>query len=189
MCTPLLYARVNYIGHCSLKSSWLKVMIKLIIWTNQIAIKKKKKKKNTRWHTSSEETSLEKKIRTDNKLAPSQWEMSFQRNAIYHWLGANLESALYIISKLNTHVLIEKDVKAPDMTLHVCWMEFLHVHICFFERFQYVLVMSQVPSVFKHHCSSCRWSKESKHLTVWSLNNMAVILQTTFSSAFFWKKT
>ena len=28
------------------------------------------------------------------RFAPSQWEMSLQSNAISHWLGANLESAL-----------------------------------------------------------------------------------------------
>ena len=35
-------------------------------------------------------------IRADSRLAPSQWEMSLQSNAISHWLGANLESALYV---------------------------------------------------------------------------------------------
>ena len=34
------------------------------------------------------------KYRADSRLAPSQWEMSLQSNAISHWLGANLESAL-----------------------------------------------------------------------------------------------
>ena len=33
--------------------------------------------------------------RADSRLAPSQWEMPLQSNAISHWLpGANLESAL-----------------------------------------------------------------------------------------------
>ena len=31
----------------------------------------------------------------DSRLAPSQWETSLQSNAVSHWLGANLESALY----------------------------------------------------------------------------------------------
>ena len=34
-------------------------------------------------------------VRAESRLAPSQWEMSLQSNAISHWLGANLESALY----------------------------------------------------------------------------------------------
>ena len=32
----------------------------------------------------------------DSRLAPSQWEMSLQSNAISHWLGTNLESALIL---------------------------------------------------------------------------------------------
>ena len=32
--------------------------------------------------------------RADSRLAPSQWGMSLQSNAISHWLGTNLESAL-----------------------------------------------------------------------------------------------
>ena len=33
-------------------------------------------------------------ITADSRLAPSQWETSLQSNAVSHWLGANLESAL-----------------------------------------------------------------------------------------------
>ena len=33
-------------------------------------------------------------FRADSRLAPSQWEMSLQSNAVSHLLGANLESAL-----------------------------------------------------------------------------------------------
>ena len=36
-------------------------------------------------------------IRADSRFAPSQWETSLQSNAVSHWLGANLESALYIV--------------------------------------------------------------------------------------------
>ena len=32
--------------------------------------------------------------RADSRLVPSQWETSLQSNAVSHWLGANLESAL-----------------------------------------------------------------------------------------------
>ena len=34
--------------------------------------------------------------RADSWFAPSQWQTSLQSNAVSHWLGANLESALYI---------------------------------------------------------------------------------------------
>ena len=33
---------------------------------------------------------------TDSRFAPSQWETSLQSNAASHWLGTNLESALYL---------------------------------------------------------------------------------------------
>ena len=33
--------------------------------------------------------------RADSKFAPSHLETSLQSNAVSHWLGANLESALY----------------------------------------------------------------------------------------------
>ena len=33
--------------------------------------------------------------RADSRFVPSQWETSVQSNAISHWLGANLESALW----------------------------------------------------------------------------------------------
>ena len=34
----------------------------------------------------------------DSRVAPSQWETSLQSNAVSHWLGATLESALYFFS-------------------------------------------------------------------------------------------
>ena len=34
----------------------------------------------------------------DSRLAPSQWETSLQSNVVSHWLGANLESALWLYS-------------------------------------------------------------------------------------------
>ena len=32
--------------------------------------------------------------RADSRFVPRQWELSLQSNAVSHWLGANLESAL-----------------------------------------------------------------------------------------------
>ena len=34
-------------------------------------------------------------LRADSRLAPSQWETSLQSNAVSHWLGTNLKSAMY----------------------------------------------------------------------------------------------
>ena len=39
--------------------------------------------------------------RADTRFAPSQWETSLQSNAVSHWLGANLESALRPASKVD----------------------------------------------------------------------------------------
>ena len=33
--------------------------------------------------------------RVDSRLAPNQWEKPLQSNAVSHWLGANLKSALH----------------------------------------------------------------------------------------------
>ena len=33
--------------------------------------------------------------RADSRFVPSQWETALQSNAVPHWLGANLESALH----------------------------------------------------------------------------------------------
>ena len=35
--------------------------------------------------------------RADSRFVPSQWETSLQSNAVSHWLGTNLESALRMI--------------------------------------------------------------------------------------------
>ena len=37
---------------------------------------------------------MEDIVRSDSRLAPSQWETSLQSNDVSHWLGAILESAL-----------------------------------------------------------------------------------------------
>ena len=37
-----------------------------------------------------EEKSISRVYRADSRLAPSQWEMLLQSNAVSHWLGANL---------------------------------------------------------------------------------------------------
>ena len=40
-------------------------------------------------------TAISHYSRADSRLAPSQWETSFQSTAVSYWLGANLESTLY----------------------------------------------------------------------------------------------
>ena len=48
-------------------------------------------------------------FKADSRLAPSQWETPLQSNALSHWLGANLESAL-ISLLLYIPGLLEKSV-------------------------------------------------------------------------------
>ena len=38
-------------------------------------------------------------LRADSRFVPSQWEMALLCNVVSHWLGASLESALYLISE------------------------------------------------------------------------------------------
>ena len=47
--------------------------------------------------------------RVDSRLAPSQWKTSLQSSTVSHWLGANLESALYMYNHSCLHVDIDID--------------------------------------------------------------------------------
>ena len=49
-------------------------------------------KSNTTWCPSINQ------CMADFRFAPSQWETSLQSNAVSHWLGANLDSALPVLS-------------------------------------------------------------------------------------------
>ena len=42
--------------------------------------------------------------RADSRFVPSQWETSLQSNAVSHWPGANLESALELYIILSIHL-------------------------------------------------------------------------------------
>ena len=66
----------------------------------------------------------EGKHRADSSFAPSQWETSLQSNAVSHWLGANLESALQHKKRKNkrTHECFKKCFK--DL-LKRCWKHLL----------------------------------------------------------------
>ena len=57
-------------------------------------------------------------IRADSRLAPSYWERSLQSNAVSHWLGANLESALLMV---NAHWMTVTTVHAVLHIKHFWW--------------------------------------------------------------------
>ena len=68
------------------------------------------------WHSSETYT------RADSRFTPSQWERSLQSNAVSHWLGTNLESALLHLS-LDRLVLVkwtEMQVMIFILLTHVC---------------------------------------------------------------------
>ena len=47
-----------------------------------------------RWRSRNGKRICQLENRADCRLAPSQWEISLKSNAVSHWLGANLKSAL-----------------------------------------------------------------------------------------------
>ena len=61
--------------------------------------------------------SMRGNFRAESRLAPSQWEMSLQSNAISHWLGANLESAL--------------DLKICELFSYICSLQTSTTHVWF----------------------------------------------------------
>ena len=66
--------------------------------------------------------------RFDSRFAPSQWETLLQSNTISHWLGANLESALWVPKSLccryNTNYI---DGVVQDCILSSASRQYLHV--------------------------------------------------------------
>ena len=60
-------------------------------------------------------------IRVDSRLAPSQWETPLQSNAVSHWLGANLESVLIIISHQPWHISYQNELTHDSLNL-VLWL-------------------------------------------------------------------
>ena len=55
-------------------------------------------------------------VRADSRFVPSRWEVSLLCNDVSHWLGTNLESALY------THI-------SPDV---LCWYLILYSFYIYF---------------------------------------------------------
>ena len=68
----------------------------------------------------STKPSAERVIRADYRLAPSQWETSLQSNAISHWLGANLESALWMTIMMMFSVLTVRVMTSCIMLVTSC---------------------------------------------------------------------
>ena len=58
-------------------------------------------------------------VRADSRLAPSQWETWLQRNAISHWLGANLESSLHYYTTVVSMLLLDQSREVNSITMDV----------------------------------------------------------------------
>ena len=69
---------------------------------------------------------LQPHFRADCRLAPNQWETSLQSNAISHWLGANLESALHFLgaSELTLCYCVCISDSSPSVTYNLNWPGF-----------------------------------------------------------------
>ena len=71
--------------------------------------------------------------RADSRLAPSQWETSLQSNAVSHWLGANLESALWCVLTMTRNVDTstgerKKSTSTDDCTCCIPARRHVHIH-------------------------------------------------------------
>ena len=51
--------------------------------------------------------------RADSRIAPSQWETPLQSNAVSHWLGAILESALDLLYMSTAHAKLNSSIWEP----------------------------------------------------------------------------
>ena len=65
--------------------------------------------------------------RIASRLAPSQWETSLLSNAVSHWLGANLESNLYLCSVITKPPLQWRHHGCDDVSNH-------QPHLCLLNR-------------------------------------------------------
>ena len=67
-----------------------------------------------RWHCAHYDvTVMVTDCRADSRLAPSQWEMSLQCNAVSHWRGTYLKSALDCCGSPGLQMVTHYDLLAP----------------------------------------------------------------------------
>ena len=106
--------------------------------------------------------------RADSRFAPSQWETALLCNAVSHWLGTNLESALdwmcLVLNKYHSHDGLLMSYIISDSAM----LETPQLHLSFeCSSFQheinvkYIFLNKQFAFVFG--CNVCR---ESNQLTV-----------------------
>ena len=110
--------------------------------------------------------------RADSRFAPSRWETALLCNAISHWLGASLESALHLFpmvqSIISHHWFAEQ---ATSHNLNQGWHSLLTGYL-------------KLPPPLKSMIGEGNRSHQS---LLTHMNKMTDILQTIFSNAFTWK--
>ena len=99
-------------------------------------------------------------FRADSKCAPSQWETSLQSNAVSHWLGTNLDSALRLLPSpwpLGIHTRIKKPnvwTRRQDSQLRFSiFLKFAHFS-CIGASYMPIDVSYPVPLVEDIFCDS-----------------------------------
>ena len=81
--------------------------------------------------------------RDDSRCAPIQWETSLQSNAVSHWIGANLESALAIMDHAtDAHFLYTIVTSLHCLLDDISWCAY-HVLVITFIQFAALYIASR----------------------------------------------
>ena len=134
-------------------------------------------------------------FRADSRLVPGHWETSLQSNAVSHWLGANLESAL-LIGYLS--IIVTWHPKSYLVVLNWPWSvnTYSDIHnscwCCCWTRDSCTSSPSWLPrwrsdTIIWHSEAWTKWLTFSKQYfqmhflfcMIWYINKIAAIFQTT----------
>ena len=116
-------------------------------------------------------------FKADSRLTPSQWETSLQSNAVSHWLGANLGSALPFLADNQSRPIVECDQSQTMVGFSAACS--VSIHYCVIINYVYHQLMIQIgyPKRLVEIINGIS-------LTNWGREKMAAMSQTTFSNAF-----
>ena len=95
--------------------------------------------------------------RVDSRFAPSQWETSLQSNAVSHWLGANLDSALMALGLCFWEGTLHEDL-AKSWTHEIRVLSF-PIAQAFGSRFWYLYCGTVCKISKQHPWLYCKTSK------------------------------
>ena len=103
--------------------------------------------------------------RADSRFAPSQWGTALLCNAISHWLGANLESALHVSYVLH---ILEAGVMKDDT--YFCW--------------RWICIEDEITTWHIHHILMCLGNLSYIRLltyawTLYVLNSISIYIESS----------